>query len=150
MGMLTVQIDPAILGIPIAGAFFGPLAGLLAGLLGAFGADALFTHQIIAFGIINLSYGLLGLIAGIPHYAKGFSSGRTLGKLTLFTMGGFLIMALVYLGGLIEVAGQNMLPTLLYNFLPFVSVSLITLFLLTPVAVRLIDILAKYARSWML
>jgi uncharacterized membrane protein len=144
MGVVTIQIDPAILAIPVAAAFFGPLAGLLAGLLGSAGADALFTQQVVALGLINVSFGLLGFIAGIPRYAKGFSSGRALAKVVLFTMAGFVVMALVYLGALILVAGQNMLPTLLYNFLPFFTVSLIMLFLVTPVAVRIIDALANY------
>lgn len=146
MDMITVQMDPAILAIPVAAAFFGPLAGLLAGLLGSTGADALFTQQVVALGLINVSYGLLGFIAGIPRYPKGFASGRSLAKVLLFTLAGFAVMALVYLGALILVAGQNMLPTLLYNFLPFFTVSLITLFVATPVAVRILDALARHAR----
>lgn len=147
MSMITVQFNLAILVIPVVAAFFGPLAGFLVGVLGSAGADALFTQQIIAFGLINVAYGLLGFVAGIPSYKKGFSSGRTLGKLILFTMCGLLVMAVVYLAALIVVAGQNLLPTLLYNFLPFISVSFITLFLMSPVAVRIIDALAGYARK---
>lgn len=139
MGIVTVQIDPAILAIPVAAAFFGPLAGFLAGVIGSTGADALFTQQIVALGLINVSYGLLGLIAGIPRYKGGFSSWRALAKVALFTMAGFFVMALVYLGALILVAGQNLLPTLLYNFLPFFTPSLITLLAVTPVAVRALD-----------
>lgn len=147
LSMITVQFNLAILIIPVIAAFFGPLAGFLIGLLGTTGADTLFTQQIVAFGLINISYGLLGFVAGIPHYDKGFSSGRTLGKVILFTIGGLLVMAVVHLGALILVAGQNLLPTLLYNFLPFFSVSFITLLLMTPIAVRLIDALASSARK---
>jgi hypothetical protein len=149
IGLLTVRIDLAILVIPIVAAFFGPLAGLLVGLFGTLGADGLFAQHIIALGLINLSYGLLGFIVGIPHYTEGegFSKGRTLGKLILSMIGGYLVMALIYLGGLIVIAGQNVLPTLLYNFLPFFSASLITLFIVAPVAVRLTDILANYVRK---
>jgi hypothetical protein len=145
MELVTVQIDPAILAIPVAAAFFGPLAGLLAGLIGSLGADALFTQQVIAFGLINLSYAILGFVAGIPRYPKGFSTWRSLAKVVLFTMAGFALMALIYLGALIMVAHQNMLVTLLYNFLPFFTVSLITLLLLTPVTVRVLEILARRA-----
>lgn len=147
MSLITVQFNPAILVIPVVAAFCGPLAGFLVGLLGSAGADALFTQQIIALGLINIAYGLLGLVAGSPSYGRGFSSGRTLGKLVLFTIAGLLVMAVVYLAALIVVAGQNLLPTLLYNFLPFVSVSFITLFLMTPVAVRIIEALAGYIRK---
>jgi hypothetical protein len=149
MGMLTVQISLALLAIPVAAAFFGPLSGFLVGLLGTLGADALFTQQIIALGVIDLSFGLLGFITGIPHYTEGegFSKGRRLGKLILFMMAGFVVMTIVYLGGLLVVAGQNLLSVILYNFLPFFSVSLVTLLVVAPVAVRLADILADYTKS---
>lgn len=149
MSLITVQIDIAILIIPITATFFGPLVGLLVGMFGTLGADILFTQHIIALGIINLSYGLLGFIAGIPHYTKvkGFPKGKTLGKIILFTMTGLLVMALVYLGALILVVGQNFLAAFLYNFLPFFSVSLITLLTATPIAIWLADILANYARK---
>jgi uncharacterized membrane protein len=143
MGLAAVQIDPAILAIPVAAAFFGPLAGLLAGLIGSFGTDALFTQQVIAMGLINLSYAVLGFVAGIPRYSKGFSTWRALIKVLLFTMAGFALMALIYYGALVYVAGQNTLVTMLYNFLPFFTPSLITLLLLTPVAVRILEALAR-------
>lgn len=145
MGLVTVQIDPAIVAIPVAAAFFGPLAGLLAGLIGSFGADALFTQQVIALGLINLSYALLGFVAGIPRHPKGFSTWRALAKVALFTMAGFALMAIIYYGALIYVAHQNVMVTMLYNFLPFFTTSLITLLLLTPVAVRILEALTRRA-----
>jgi uncharacterized membrane protein len=147
MGLLTVQINLSLLAIPIVAGFFGPLAGLAVGLFGTLCADILFTQQIVALGVIDLSYGLLGFIAGIPRYTQGegFSKGRTLVKFILFTMAGFVVMVMVYLAGLIVVAGQNLLSAFLYNFLPFFSVSLITLLIVSPVAVRLVDIAARYS-----
>jgi len=142
MGLFTIQINLAILVIPIAAAFLGPLAGFLVGFLGTLGADAFFVHQFIAFGVINLSYGILGFIAGIPHYleGEGFSNGRILGKLIMFIAVGFLAMSLTYLVGLILVVGQNQLSALLYNFLPLFSVSLINLLVIAPVVARLVEI----------
>jgi hypothetical protein len=149
MGLLTIQLSLALLVIPVAAAFFGPLTGFMVGFFGTLGADALFTQQIIALGLVDLSYALLGFIIGIPHYTQGegFSKGRTLGKLILLTFAGFVVMITVYLLGLIVVAGQNLLLTILYNFLPFFSVSLITLVIVSPVVVRLADILASYAKK---
>jgi uncharacterized membrane protein len=147
MSLITVQFNLAILAIPVVAAFCGPLAGFLVGVLGSAGADALLTQQFIALGLVNISYGLLGFIAGLPSYDRGFSSGRTLGKLVMFTIAGLFLMAVVYLTALIVVAGQNFLPSLLYNFLPFISVSFITLFLMTPISVRIIDILASNIRK---
>jgi hypothetical protein len=145
MGYVTVQIDPAILAIPVAAAFFGPLAGLMAGLLGSFGVDAFFTQQVIAMGLINFSFAALGFVSGIPRYPRGFSTWRALAKVVLFTMAGSAVMAAIYLVALISVANQNMLVTLLYNYLPFLTPALITLLLLTPVAVRILEILARQA-----
>jgi hypothetical protein len=149
MGLLTVQVNLSLLAIPVAAGFFGPLAGLIVGLFGTLGADILFTQQIIALGLIDLSYGLLGLITGIPRYTEGegFSRGRTLGKFILFTMAGFVVMVMVYLAGLILVAGQNVLSAILYNFLPFFSVSLLTLLVVSPAAVRLVDMVAGYSKK---
>ncbi|WXG47027.1 MAG: ECF transporter S component [Candidatus Atabeyarchaeum deiterrae] len=149
LGLITVQISLALLVIPLVAAFFGPFAGFVVGLFGTLIADLLYTQQIIALGLINLSYGLLGLIVGIPHYnqGEGFSRGRTLGKLILFTMAGFLVMIVFYLAGLLLIVGENFLSAILYNFLPFFSVSLITLLIVAPVAVRLAGIVASYTRE---
>jgi len=149
MGLLTVQINLSLLAIPLVAGFFGPLAGFAVGLFGTLSTDTLFTQQIIALGVIDLSYGLLGFIVGIPRYTQGegFSRGRTLGKFILFTMAGFVVMVMVYLAGLTLVAGQNTLSALLYNFLPFFSVSLLTLLIVSPVAIRLADIVARYTRK---
>jgi hypothetical protein len=148
MGLITVQVSLALLAIPVAAAFFGPTTGFLVGLLGTLTADALFTQQIIALGVIDLSYGLLGFTIGIPHYneGEGFSKGRRLGKLILFILAGFLLMTIVFLGALLVIAGQNLLSVILYNFLPFFSVSLVTLSVVAPVAVRLVDMLANYTK----
>jgi uncharacterized membrane protein len=147
MGIVTVGISLSLLVIPLAAAFLGPLAGFLVGLLGTLGVDVLLTQQIVAFGTVNLAYGLLGLIIGVPCYTqrKGFSKSRTLGKLILASLSGFLVMILVYLVGLIVIAGQNILPTMLFNFLPFSSVSLITLVIVAPVAVSLVDTVSHYS-----
>jgi len=149
MGLVTVRIDLALLVIPLAAAFLGPLAGFLVGLFGTLGVDVLLAQQIVAFGAVDLAYGVLGLIIGIPHYTQrdGFLKSRTLGKLILVSLTGFLVMVLVYLVGLIVIAGQNILPTMLFNFLRFFSVSLITLVIVAPVAVGLVGIVVHYAKA---
>jgi hypothetical protein len=149
MGLLTIQINLALLVIPIVAVFYGPLAGFLVGLLGTLSTDALFIQQVIAFGAINLSYALLGFIIGIPHYAQGggFSRWRRLIKLFLFTLAGFVVMSLLYVASLLLIVGQNILSALLYNFLPFFSVSLITLLIVSPAVVVLADGFASHVRS---
>jgi len=149
MGFVTVRIDLALLVIPLTAAFLGPLAGFLVGLFGTLGADVLLAQQIVAFGAVDLAYGLLGLIIGIPRYTQrdGFSRTRTLGKLILVSLAGFVVMIIVYLFGLIVIAGQNIMSTMLFNFLPFFSVPLITVVIVAPVAVRLADIVVNFAKS---
>jgi uncharacterized membrane protein len=148
LSYITVQINPAIICISIAAAFFGPIAGLFVGLFGTLISDILTSNHLIAFGLVNLSYGLLGFIIGIPHYdgVQGLRNGRILGKLILFSVLGLIVMALTYLFSLIVVSGQNLLPTLLYNALPFFSVSLITLIIIAPTIIRIIDALYNFFR----
>jgi hypothetical protein len=149
MGLLTIQINLALLVIPVIAVFYGPLAGFLVGLLGTLSTDALFVQQVIAFGVINLSYALLGFIIGIPHYAQGggFSRWRRLVKLFLFTLAGFVVMSLLYFASLLLIVGQNVLSALLYNFLPFFSVSLITLLIVSPVVVVILDALGNHVKG---
>jgi len=144
-GMLTVSADIPMVSMIVIAAFTGPLAGLVAGFAGSLCYDFLFTQQIIALGSINLAIGMIGFIAGIPRYAEGdgFTDGKKLAKLILFAFAGFLLSVVIFLVGLLFIAGQSVEGTLLYNFLPFFSVSLISLLLVSPVAVRVTDIVIK-------
>jgi uncharacterized membrane protein len=151
MGLLTIQINLALLVIPIVAVFYGPLAGFLVGFLGTLSTDALFVQQVIAFGIINLAYALLGFIIGIPHYLEddGFSKWRRIAKLFLFTLAGFVVMSILYVTSLLLIVGQNVLTVLLYNFLPFFSVSLITLLIVSPaVVVATVGLASHFKNNW--
>ncbi|MHA2334165.1 MAG: hypothetical protein ACXAEU_19210 [Candidatus Hodarchaeales archaeon] len=145
MGLLKVTVDMAIVVIPIVAAFCGPLAGFITGFFGSLGADLLYNQQVVALGSINFALGMLGFIIGIPKYTEdnGFADGRKLVKLILFTIAGFLIAVIIYLISLLVIANQSFLGTLLYNFLPFFSVSFISLVLIAPVAVRITEIVVN-------
>lgn len=135
-------IDFPMVVIVIIAAFCGPLAGFIVGFFGSLGVDLLFSHQLIVFGSINVAFCILGFIVGIPHYShnEGFVNGKKLAILMLFTFFGFLIMNIIYLVSLLVIANQSFVATLLYNFLPYFSIWVISLFLIAPVVVRIAEI----------
>ncbi|MHA1226587.1 MAG: ECF transporter S component [Candidatus Hodarchaeales archaeon] len=130
-------IDLPLVIIVVVAALCGPLAGFVVGFTGSLVSDIIFYQQIIALTIVNIAFGLLGLIIGIPKYksGEGFSDGKTVGKLILFGFLGFLAMFVVYLIALIGVANQSFEGTLLFNVLPYFTIWLITLLLIGPVVV---------------
>ena len=142
-GMLTIQVDLPILVISTVAAFCGPLAGFIVGFFGSISVDLLFPGQIIAFGGINVVYGLIGFIIGIPKYER-FIDGKNLAKFILLSLLAFMIALILYLVVLIGIAGQSFEGTLLYNFLPFFSTSFISLILVAPSIVWITDHLNHY------
>ncbi len=138
-------IDLGLVVIVLVAAFCGPLAGFFVGLIGSLGADILYTQQIIALGGVNLALGMLGFIVGIPHYTKdeGFADGKKIALLILFTLAGYFLMTIFYLVSLIVIAGQSFEGTLLFNFAPYFSITLISLLLFAPVAVRISEIIVN-------
>lgn len=140
---ITGGVDLGLVIIVLIAAFCGPLAGFLVGFFGSLGANILYTQQIVAFGSINFAFGMLGFIVGIPRYTQdeGFADGQKLAKLILLILAGYFLMILLYLLSLIVIAGQSFEGTLLYNFAPSFSITLISLFLFAPVLVRITEII---------
>ena len=144
-------LDLGLVVIVLIAAFCGPLAGFFVGLIGSLGADILYTQQIIALGGTNLALGLLGFVVGIPHYTKdeGFAEGKKIAILILFTFTGYLLMTIFYLISLIVIAGQSFEGTLLYNFAPYFSITLFSLLLFAPVAVRISEIIIQFSTKFL-
>lgn len=150
-GMLTIQIDLAIIIIPIVAAFTGPLGGLIVGFLGSLVSDIIISHQIIAMGGIYLALGIFGFIVGIPEYhLDNFSDGRKLAKYVLFVLIGWFLLVILYLVSLLVIANQSFEGTLLYNFLPFFSVSMISVLFVSPALVRIIEIIIIQVKKYWL
>jgi len=145
-GMLTIQIDLPIIIITSIAAFCGPLAGFTVGFFGSLSSDLLFSGQIIAFGGINIVFGLIGLVVGIPTYSR-FTDGKNLAKFILLSLLAFMIAIILYLIVLIGIAAQSFEGTLLYNFLPFFSTSFISLILVAPSIVWIADHLIHYGKN---
>ncbi len=140
---ITGGVDLGLVIIVLIAAFCGPLAGFFVGFFGSLGVSILYTQQIIALGFINFAFGMLGFIVGIPRYtqAEGFADGRKIAQLLLLILAGYFLMIILYLLGLIMIAGQSFEGTLLYNFAPSFSITLISLFLFAPVLVRISEII---------
>jgi len=145
-GMLTIQINLPIIIITAVAAFCGPLAGFTVGFFGSISTDLLFSGQIIAFGGINIVFGLIGFIVGIPTYSR-FTDGKNLAKFILLSLLAFMIAIILYLVVLIGIAAQSFEGTLLYNFLPFFSTSFISLILVAPSIVWIADHLIHYGKN---
>ena len=150
-GLITIQIDLAIIVIPVVAALIGPLGGLVVGFFGSIVSDLLITHQIIALGGVNIALGIFGFIVGLPEYKlNNFSDGRKLAKYILFVFIGWICLIILYLGSLLMIANQSFEGTLLYNFLPFFFVSLISLLIISPVCVRIAEILILQIKKYWL
>lgn len=142
-GMLTIQINPSMIVIPIVAVFTGPLGGFFVGLIGSLVSDILISHQIVALGAINFAFGLLGLIVGLPAYNSedGLENGRNLAKFALFILFGWFCLVILYLLSLLVIANQSFEGALLYSFLPFFSISFISLILISPAVARIIEMI---------
>ncbi|MHA2225407.1 MAG: ECF transporter S component [Candidatus Hodarchaeales archaeon] len=140
-------IDLTIIVIAITACFFGPLAGFLVGFLGSLTSDLFYTHQIVAMGGINFAFGMLGFIIGIPRYTKenGFANGKELAKLMLFSFLSFIVMSILLLGSLMIILQQSFIGTILYNFIPFLSIWLISLLIFTPVIAWIAEMMYNQA-----
>jgi hypothetical protein len=147
---ITGGLYLSLIVIILVAAFHGPLAGLSVGFIGHLGSEILFTHQIVAMGMVGLSFGILGLIVGIPRYTynEGFANGKNLGKMMLFTLIGYLLMTMFYLAILIVVVKQSFNATLLYNFAPYFSITILTLFLFAPIFVRVFEMVIDETKKF--
>ena len=152
-GLIRIQVDLALIVVPVVAVFCGPIAGFLAGFIGSLLSDALYNHQIVAFGLVNLSAGLVGFFVGIPTYdvKQGlFGHWKTLAKFLLFTVIGVIVASIFLLLVLVTVANQSIVMTLLYNFLPFLTVSAISLLFIAPIAVEVAELILTYTQKTMI
>ena len=146
-GILTIQIDLPIIIITTIAAFCGPLAGFTVGFFGSISTDLLFSGQIIAFGVINIIFGLVGFIVGLPTYSR-FTDGKNLFRFILMSLLAFTVAIILYLVLLFGIAEQSFEGALLDNFLPFFSTSFISLILIAPPIVWITDHLIHYGKNF--
>ena len=134
VSLFPFGLAPTFAIIAVAGAIRGPLAGLLTGYLGTVLYDLLFFNAIVSFTLPALAFGLLGCIAGIPSY--DFSRGRSLGKLSIIAVVGFVlaVLLIVVIDLYIETIGT--LAAIAFVLLRLLTLGLPSVFLLTPLFAR--------------
>ncbi len=144
MGYLMVDLFPfgllpALAIIPAMGAIRGPVAGFLTGYLGTVLFDFLIYGAVVTMTLPALGYGLLGFIAGLATY--DLSNGRSLIKLTILSVVGFVFTLLIIVAVGLTVESYATLVVLGFVMLPLVTSGLPTIILLTPVYARIYHLL---------
>ena len=126
---------PIVAVIAVTGAIRGPIAGFLTGYLGVVIADLLFFGAVVTMTLPAMAYGVLGFIVGLASY--DFINGRSLGKLSVLSMVGwvFTILLVVVIGLMVEVYAT--MAAIGFVMLPLMTLGLPTAILLTPVLARL-------------
>jgi len=128
--LFKLGLWPALAVISTAGAIRGPLAGLLTGYLGALLYGLLFFGTVVTVSLNPLAFGVMGFVVGLVRY--DFGNGRSLAKLSLMSVIGFVFTMLVTIvvGLTVEVYAD--LVALGFVLLPLLTVGVPTVFLLTP------------------
>ena len=126
---------PIVSVIAVAGAIRGPIAGFLTGYLGIVISDLLFFEAVVTMTLPAMAYGVLGFIVGLASY--DFTNGRSLGKLSVLSMIGwvFTVLLIVVIQLIIEVVAT--MASIGFVMLPLITLGLPTAILLTPVLARL-------------
>lgn len=144
MGYLMVDLFPfgllpALAIIPAMGAIRGPVAGFLTGYLGTVLFDLLIYNAVVTMTLPAIGYGLLGFIAGLATY--DLSNGKSLIKLTILSVVGFVFTLLIIVAAGLVVESYATLVALGFVMLPLVTSGLPTIILLTPVYARIYHLL---------
>ena len=126
---------PALAIIGLVGAIRGPIAGLLTGYIGTILADFILEGVIVTMTLPAFAYGVMGLIVGLASY--DLANGRSLAKLSILSVVGFVFAALllVVIGLLVE--GYAVLVGIAFVLLPNLTSGIPSVLLLTPVLGRI-------------
>jgi hypothetical protein len=133
--LFKLGLLPIVAVIAVAGAIRGSIAGFLTGYLGIVVSDLLFFGTVVTMTLPAMAYGVLGFIVGLASY--DFTNGRSLGKLSVLSMIGwvFTILLVVVIGLMVEVYAT--MAAIGFVMLPLMTLGLPTAILLTPVLARL-------------
>ncbi|TFH10972.1 MAG: hypothetical protein E4H14_01595 [Candidatus Thorarchaeota archaeon] len=140
VGFFSLGLAPALAVIAIVGAIRGPLAGFLAGYIGEQLSSIFLSGGIIAFSMYGVAIGFLGLVVGLTTY--DFTSGRSLAKLSVLSAIGVIFAALITTVVGLYVEQVAVLVAIGLQLLPFLTIGLPTVILLTPLFARFWDIMS--------
>jgi len=122
---------PSISILAVTGAIRGPLAGFLSGYLGVVIYDWISYGLIVTLTLPAMAFGVTGFVVGLASYS--FDNGRSLAKLSVLSMIGFVFTTLlvVVIGLIVE--GYATMAAIGFVMLPMLTLGLPSAFLLTPV-----------------
>ena len=140
IGLFPLGFAPALAVVAAMGAIRGPIAGFLTGYIGELIVNIFSTGGIVTFTLYGIAFGALGLVSGIPSY--DFTSGRSLAKMSVVSVVGLIFTALLtaVIGLFVEQVAT--LVAIGFQLLPLLTVGLPTVILLTPLFVKLWDIVS--------
>ena len=134
VGFFSLGLALSLAVIAIVGAIRGPFAGFLAGYIGEQLASIFLSGGIIAFSMYGVAIGFLGLVVGLTTY--DFTSGRSLAKLSVLSAIGVTFAALITTVVGLYVEQVAVLVAIGLQLLPFLTIGLPTVILLTPLFAR--------------
>ena len=134
VSILKFGLLPAVTIIALTGAIRGPIAGFISGYLGEVIYGLLVYNVIVTLTLPAVAYGIMGLIVGLTSY--DFTNGRSLIKLAILSVVGFVFTILLSVVLAITVEGYSVMASIAFNMLPLMTMGLLTLFFLTPVLAR--------------
>ena len=140
IGLFPLGLAPALAVVAAMGAIRGPIAGFLTGYIGELIVNIFSTGGIVTFTLYGIAFGALGLVSGIPSY--DFTSGRSLAKMSVVSVIGLIFTALLtaVIGLFVERVAT--LVAIGFQLLPLLTIGLPTVILLTPLFVKLWDIVS--------
>ena len=140
IGLFPLGLAPALAVVAAMGAIRGPIAGFLTGYIGELIVNIFSTGGIVTFTLYGIAFGALGLVSGIPSY--DFTRGRSLAKMSVISAVGLIFTALItaVIGLFVERVAT--LVAIGFQLLPLLTIGLPTVILLTPLFVKLWDIVS--------
>jgi hypothetical protein len=133
--LMLFGLLPALVIIALVGAIRGPIAGFLVGYLGEIIYGLVAYNVIVSLTIPAMAYGVLGFVVGLKTY--DFTDGRSLLKLSILSMVGYVFTILLVVVNGIGIEVYSLDAGLLYIMLPMITMGIPTLFFLTPVVARI-------------
>ncbi|TFG13494.1 hypothetical protein EU537_06410 [Candidatus Thorarchaeota archaeon] len=122
---------PSISIVAITGAIRGPLAGFLSGYIGVLIYDWISYGLVVTLTLPAMAFGVTGFVVGMASYR--FDTGRSLAKLSVLSMIGFVFTTLlvVVIGLIVE--GYATMAAIGFVMLPMLTLGLPSAFLLPPI-----------------
>ncbi len=135
VSLIKLGLAPALAVIALAGAVRGPVAGFLTGYIGTIMYDLLLSGSVLYWTLPAAACGVSGLVVGLFTY--DFSRGRSLAKLSVLALVGFVFSILLIAMIGLTVARFAVMLVVGLLLLPSLGVGIPSVILITPILARL-------------